>query len=400
MPLRTAWAMLGALAGAFVLSQAFRTLGAIMGPPLADQLQLSPQQLGLWSAAFHFSFGLVQLVMGVSLDLWGIRRTILLAFPAAAAGALLSAQASSYPVLLLGQLLIGTGCAPAFLVCTLFISRHFAADRFTATSGLVMSIGSLGVLATATPLAWLIEASSWRWGFAALALCCALAWAAMAWQVHEPPAPSGAGADGERPTAGAALRGLFGLFKLPQTAGMVAYAAVAYAGFITLRGLWLGPLLVQRHGFTLVESGNVALVMTLASMASPSVFGRLDPGGARRTRWMLGLALLAALLVGAAGLAPIAWVDVALAVTYGALSGYGVLQYGYVRDAYPEALRGRALSLLTMAMFLGVALMQWASGVAASWAPALGVAPFTAALLTMSALLLAGAAAFWRLPRA
>ena len=30
----------------------------------------------------------------------------------------------------------------------------------------------------------------------------------------------------------------------------------------------------------------------------------------------------------------------------------------------------------------------------------LGVAPFTAALLTMSALLLAGAAAFWRLPRA
>ena len=398
MPLRTAWAMLGALAGAFVLSQAFRTLGAIMGPPLADQLQLSPQQLGLWSAAFHFSFGLVQLVMGISLDLWGIRRTILLAFPAAAAGALLSAQASSYPVLLLGQLLIGTGCAPAFLVCTLFISRHFAADRFTATSGLVMSIGSLGVLATATPLAWLIEASSWRWGFAALALGCVLAWAAMAWLVHEPPGPPAVA--GERPTAGAALRGLFGLFKLPQTAGMVAYAAVAYAGFITLRGLWLGPLLVERHGFSLVQSGNVALVMTLASMASPSVFGRLDPGGARRTRWMLVLALVAALLVGAAGVVPIAWVDVALAVTYGALSGYGVLQYGYVRDAYPEALRGRALSLLTMAMFLGVALMQWASGVAASWAPALGVAPFTAALLTMSALLLAGAAAFWRLPRA
>ena len=126
---------------------------------------------------------------------------------------------------------------------------------------------------------------------------------------------------------------------------------------------------------------------------------------ARRTAWQTAVkvvttGILAALLVGAAGLAPIAWVDVALAVTYGALSGYGVLQYGYVRDAYPEALRGRALSLLTMAMFLGVALMQWASGVAASWAPALGVAPFTAALLTMSALLLAGAAAFWRLPRA
>ena len=61
--------MLLALASAFVLSQAFRTLGAIMGPPLAGHLQLSAQQLGLWSATFHFAFGAMQLAMGVSLDL-------------------------------------------------------------------------------------------------------------------------------------------------------------------------------------------------------------------------------------------------------------------------------------------------------------------------------------------
>ena len=75
-------------------------------------------------------------------------------------------------------------------------------------------------------------------------------------------------------------------------------------------------------------------------------------------------------------------------------------QYGYVRDAYPAHLRGRARSLFTMPMFLGISLMQWASGLAASLAPRAGVEPFSAALLTMSALLLAGALAFWRLPRA
>ena len=397
LPLRQAWAMLLALSSAFMLSQAFRTLGAIMGPPLAQELGLSPQQLGTWSAAFHLAFGVMQVLMGVSLDLWGLRRTILLAFPLAAAGALLSSQAGSYGALLLGQLLIGTGCAPAFLVCTLFISRHFASERFTATSGLVMSISGLGVLATATPLAWLIEHSAWRWGFGVLAGACVLSWAAIGGLVHE---PARAAPGGQRPSAWQALGGLFGLFRLPQTLGMVAYAGVAYAGFVTLRGLWLGPLLVERHGFSLVQSGNVALLMTLASMASPALFGRLDPGGARRTRWMLALALTAALLVGGVGLVPLSWADVALAIAYGMLSGYGVLQYGYVRDAYPEALRGRALSLLTMAMFLGVSVMQWASGLAASLAPALGLEPFTAALLTMSALLLAGAAAFWRLPQA
>jgi predicted MFS family arabinose efflux permease len=391
--------MLLALASGFTLSQAFRTLAAIMGPPLATQLQLSPQQLGLWAAAFHFAFGAMQLVMGVSLDLFGVRRTILMAFPMAVAGAVLSSQAQSYAMLMLGQALIGTGCAPAFLVCTVFIGRHFSAQRFTAISGLVMSISSIGVLATATPLAWLIEATSWRWGFGVLAAGAVLSWLTIWALVREPAAATGS-AGAPRPSPLAALRQLLGLFALPHTLGLVAYAAVAYAGFITLRGLWLGPLLVERHGFSLVASGNVALVMTLASMASPALFGRLDPGGARRIRWLLGFAVLAALLVGAMGLVRLAWADVALAIAYGLLSGYGVLQYGYVRDAYPEAMRGRALSLFTMAMFLGISLMQWVSGLAASLASAAGVEPFSAALLTVAALLLAGALAFWRLPRA
>ena len=390
--------MLLALASAFVLSQAFRTLGAIMGPPLAGHLQLSAQQLGLWSATFHFAFGAMQLAMGVSLDLWGVRRTILLALPFAVAGALLSSQAGSFGVLLLGQALIGAGCAPAFLVCTVFIGRHFAPERFTATSGLVMSLSGLGVLATATPLAWLIERGSWRWGFGVLAGLSVLVWLVIAWRVHEPARPADAGAP--RPTALDALRGLLGLFALPQTAGVVAYAAVGYAAFITLRGLWLGPLLVQRFDLSLLQAGHVALAMTLGSMASPAIFGRLDPGGARRMRWLLSLATVAALLLATIALVPLLWLDVLLAGAYGLISGFGVLQYGYVNDAYPPALRGRAMSLLTMAMFLGVSLMQWASGLAASLAPTVGVEPFTAALLTVSVMLLAGAGALWQLPRA
>ncbi|MCO5117774.1 MAG: MFS transporter [Ottowia sp.] len=395
---RQAWAMLLALACAFVLSQAFRSLAAIMGPPLMRELGLSASELGNWSAAYHLAFGVMQVAMGISLDVWGVRRTILLAFPLTVAGAALSAGARSYEVLMAGQLLIGTGCSPAFLVCTVFTSRHFAPERFTAVSGTVMSIGYLGMLLTATPLAWLIERSSWRWGFAVLAGAALAAWLLIAWRVHEPaPAP---GAAPVRASPLDALRGLLGLFKLPHTLGMVAYGMVAYASFITIRGLWLGPLLVERAGFSLLASGNVALGMTLASIGSPALFGRIAPSGRGRQRWLLTMALVAALLVATLGLVQVAWVDVALPVLYGLLSGFTVLQHGYVHESYAPAVRGRALSLLTMAMFLGVALMQSVSGLVAGWAPALGLEPFSAALLSMSALLLAGAAAFGWLPRA
>ena len=395
---RQAWAMLLALACAFVLSQAFRSLAAIMGPPLMRELGLSASELGNWSAAYHLAFGVMQVAMGISLDVWGVRRTILLAFPLAVAGAALSAGARSYEMLMAGQLLIGTGCSPAFLVCTVFTSRHFAPERFTAVSGTVMSIGYLGMLLTATPLAWLIERSSWRWGFAVLVGAALAAWLLIAWRVHEPaPAP---GAAPVRASPLDALRGLLGLFKLPHTLGMVAYGMVAYASFITIRGLWLGPLLVERAGFSLLASGNVALGMTLASIGSPALFGRIAPSGRGRQRWLLTMAVVAALLVATLGLVQVAWVDVALPVLYGLLSGFTVLQHGYVHESYAPAVRGRALSLLTMAMFLGVALMQSVSGLVAGWAPALGLESFSAALLSMSALLLAGAAAFGWLPRA
>ena len=150
---RAALLMLVALTSGFALSSAFRTVAAIMAAPLQADFGLSPQALGVFAGAFHFAFGAMQLFMGIGIDLYGVRRTILAAFPLCIAGALLSALAPGYGALLLGQALIGVGCAPAFLVCTVFIARHFAPQRFAAMSGMAMALGTLGMLFTGTPLA-------------------------------------------------------------------------------------------------------------------------------------------------------------------------------------------------------------------------------------------------------
>lgn len=400
----SAAAMLVALASAFALSQAFRTVGAMMATPLAGHFGLTPQQLGTWAGTFHFMFGIMQLAMGVSIDMFGVRRTVLTAFPLAIAGAALCAVASSFHALLLGQALIGVGCAPAFLACTVFIARHFDASRFTAMSGLVMSLAGLGILFTGTPLALLIEVSSWRAGYAVLAAFAVLSWIVIFWRVREPAravdhaTPQAAPA--ERQSLRKAVSELLPLFAMPHTLGLLCFACVSYAAFITLRGLWLGPVLHERHGLSLVASGNVALVMTIAGMISPALFGRLDPGPARRAHWMMGCASAGALMFGAMGLAHSRAVDIGLPIVYGLLSGYGVLQYAYTRNAYPAAMTGRAMALLNMAMFLGVSLMQWTTGVAASWGVAHGVEPFRAVFLTVAGMLAAGTIAFLVLPRA
>ncbi|HEX6362412.1 MAG TPA: MFS transporter, partial [Albitalea sp.] len=365
--------MLMVLTGGFALSQAYRTVAALMAPQLQAEFAASPQALGAFAAAFHFAFGAMQILVGIGIDLHGIRRTVLALFPLAIGGALIAAVADGMAWLVVGQALIGIGCAPAFLVCTVFVARRYAPERFAAMSGLVLGLGGVGMLATGSPLAWLIEAWSWRAGFGVLAAASAAAWLAI-WAFVVEPARDGAPA--EKESIGTAVRRFGSLFMLPHTAGIVALAAVTYASFITMRGLWLGPVLVERHGFSLVHAGHVALAMSLLSMVGPPLFGRLDPGPATRRRWLLAGTLVIAALMALMAADLGAAADVALAVAFGLLSGYLVLQYADVRAAYPASLTGRALALFTMAMFLGVAAMQWFTGAVAALAPALGLDPF------------------------
>jgi MFS family permease len=386
--------MLLALCSAFALSQSFRTVAAILAPPLQAEFHLSAQQLGLFAGAFHFAFGALQFFMGMGIDVHGLRRTVLAAFPLAIAGAVLSAMAHTFPVLVLGQVLIGIGCAPAFLVCTVFIARHFPPERFASVSGMTMGVGSVGMLLTGTPLAWLVDTTSWRAGFIALAICSLGAWLLMAWKVHEPPI-----AQAPAPSMWEALKSYGALFALPHTLGILALASVTYASFISLRGLWLGPLLVERHGFSLVESGNIALIVSVVGLVGPPLFGRLDPGPATRRRWIIGFTVCVAGGFLLMAVAPTAWIDVGVMLAVGVLSGYIVLQYADTKAAYPPEMAGRALALFTMAMFLGVAAMQWLTGVVASVAKAQGFDPFVAVLLTIAGLLAAGAVAFTCLPR-
>jgi hypothetical protein len=65
-----------------------------------------------------------------------------------------------------------------------------------------------------------------------------------------------------------------------------------------------------------------------------------------------------------------------------------------VRSAYPPHMTGRAMAIFTMAMFLGVAVMQWFTGAVASAANALGVETYAAVLAAIACSLLSGALAF------
>ena len=391
---RPLWIMLAALVSVFALSFAFRTAVTVAAGPLAAEFRAPAQALGAVAAAFHIAFALAQPAIGVALDRYGPRRTVIVAFALAVIGSLVSATADRLFVLIVGQALIGFGCAPALLAAMVFITRHYPADRFASISGIVMAFGGIGMLMTGTPLAWVVENGGWRAGFVVLAVIAAVSWLAVFFCVDDE-APTPMTSD---QTLGAALRGYGAILLQPHTAGILCLAATSYAAFLAVRGLWLGPMLTQRYGLSLVEVGHVASAISLAGLLGPLVFGRIDPGGAKRRVMIIGCsavyAVMFAMLAAGAGAA----FDISLAIATGVFGGYIVLQYADVRSTYPAEMTGRALSVFTMAMFAGVAAVQWLSGVAATVAAEVGVEPSRAALLTVGALLALGTLGSWRLP--
>jgi MFS family permease len=218
MPL---WAMLSPLSVVFALSHAFRTVATIVAGQIQNEFELSAEALGSFAAVFHLAFGAMQLVMGAALDRYGVRRTVGATFPLAVLGAAASACASSYSVLVAGQVLIGVGCAPAFLAVMVFVAERYPSDQFARISGLVLGAGGLGMLIIGTPLAWVVDNWSRRAGFVILAAASMAAWLATVLLVSDDPRIGRQ----DRETLAESFRRVGAIFMEKHTIGIVVLGA-------------------------------------------------------------------------------------------------------------------------------------------------------------------------------
>ncbi len=379
------------LLSGFVLSQAYRTLGGILSVPLREEFSLDNHTLASIVGSFHIAFGGLQLLAGIFVDCFGIRKTILALSPFTILGTLLSATATSPDMLLAGQIMLGFGCAPAFLVCMVLIAKHFPAKDFAPMYAIALGTGSLGLIFTSTPTAWISEVYGWRTCFYILAVASTLSWLLIYFGVRDIDQHIEQSRTSLKEKFLMVLKAISGykeLLKIPATPAILSLLFVNYAAFITLRGLWLGPLLVERHQENLVFAGNLALVLSIVSLFSPSIFGRLDPGTGKRypflsaVPWIIVIGFIVLIF------SQNVWLTVAMAIMIAIATSNSVWQLADAKDVYPASMQGRALALCNTSMFLGIAFMQGVSGQAHNVLPFKGIDMYSSVFL-MCALVLA-----------
>ena len=390
---------LSVLTLAFAISQAFRTVPAITVNGIAEDLHAGPAALALFSGVFHWSFALMQVPVGLALDIFGVRRAVIALSGFAILGGAICTFAPDINALFLGQILIGIGCAPAFMAAIVFTSQHWPVARFAAISGLVLAIGSGGMLLSATPLAWVIDRWSWRSAFGVLTIMSIFTLLASALILEKSAVQRSRRL---APEIWAAFYGLRFVLFGHRPVALLAIGFVSYGAVITIRGLWVVPMFVERYGLSLLSAGNVALLFSISMILGPAVAGHFDPGDKARPAIITTMALAIAATVGALAIFDgfSLWLDAILCVVLGFLSGFFILIYAEARSSYPPELTGRGLTALNMSFFLGAAVAQSLSGVIAAVAQQAGWNAIDAVLLFLTTSLLAGTVCFFTLIRA
>ncbi|MDG4719351.1 MULTISPECIES: MFS transporter [Thalassospira] len=349
---------------AFSLSQFFRSAQALLAEPLRGELAVTPEQLGLISGSFHFAFALMQIPVGVMLDRYGPRLTNGLLMMATVVGVIIFANAQSVLGLMIGQAIIGLGCSAAFMAALVLAARWTAPEKFAAASGLIVSFSLLGVLASSTPLAALVETHGWRTVYYGLAGISLLAVVLDLLFVRDNP-PGYVAPDHKGETVFEALKGMVSVWKNRQVWLLSGVAFFSYPAILTVRGLWGGPYLHDVFSLNAVEVGNVLLIMTIGMILGPPSYGQLS----RKMPGKIHGLIVFAVLVGAGACLLQAFIGpwgvgvaAVLMLIHGFIGSSATLSYAASRQAVAEHQIGRALTTVNLATFAGLFVLQGIAG--------------------------------------
>ena len=347
----------------YFMSQFFRSTNAVVAPDLRADVGVSAADLGVITGAFFLAYAIMQVPSGVLLDRFGARRTLVTLMGVPALGALVFANAHSVWQLVLGQVLMGAGCACGLMAAIVVFARWFAPDRLATFIALFSGLGNAGIILSATPLAAAVALVGWRWSFVGAAAVTVVLVAQVYLLVRD--APPGHPYHTRTPEPlGAIARGVREVLAERQMRPILALAFVSLGLVLTVRALWGGPYLADVYGLGDIERGNVLLLMTVFMLAGNVGFGPLDRLFDSRKRVVIGGAVLTALTLSALAAPPALslWQATALLCLLGLVCNYVVVLLAHARGLFPDRLVGRAVTLVNFANFTGIATMQFASG--------------------------------------
>lgn len=353
----------------FLLSQFYRTSSAVIAIDLMRDLRLDAQSLGLLSSIFFYAFALVQLPMGAALDLFGAKKTLVFLALIGFMGAVLFASAHTLWVALIGRALIGVGMACALMGTFKLLINWYPPNAFGTASGIILSIGTLGVIAATAPLAEVVSRAGWRAAFFGMAAAHILIVVWIVLKVREKPEEEGNVKEAlEEPSreVKASKRDFLLVFRHPSFWLIAATTFVRYGSYVAISGLWAGPFLREVCRFSLVKSGNYLLAFPLGFILGGPAIGFISDKILKNRKQVVFLGMsgyslmMVPLCFGSQSIPHL--LLLASFAGMGFFTSAGGIMYANIKELLPGRISGMAMTGINFFTMMGAATFQHGIG--------------------------------------
>lgn len=344
----------------------------IIAVDLSRDLGMGAVAIGWMSSIFFFIFGLMQLPSGLLADTLGPRKTTPGFFTVAGVACIIFGITSSTGLLLLSRALMGFGVSVIFVCGVKLLSQWFPPDRFASMNGLFLGMGGIGLILGSGPLALLCAELGWRYAMIVTGVV-TIAIALLLWLfVYDSPQDKGFEPYQQMPPLSKSALDVM-MVNLKIICFSVQFWIIAvwfcchFSIHMAFGGVWGGPFLMDVHGMSRVEAGNVINMMGVGMLAGGPFNGWLSDKvfKARKPVMLInsaGMIVCFALLAWCGQFFPV-W---ACYLWFFALAvfGMGALSIGFasMRDLYGTTTTGTASGLLNAFPSFVVSALQPLTG--------------------------------------
>ncbi len=347
----------------YYIAYLFRTINAVMAAPLATELGLAADHLGLLTSVYFLTFAAAQIPIGILLDRYGPRRVQSVLLVVAAVGSTLFAVSDHFLMLLIGRALIGLGVASAMTAGLKALVLWFPGDRVPLLNGLMVMLGALGAVTATLPADLLLDWIGWRELFGLFAGLTAASAVVIYLVVPE-----------ATPVArGAVSVGLSKVYADRRFWRVAPLSASCIGTAWALQGLWAAQWLKDVEGLD-----RAGVVLHLFAMAVALSSGAILLGVAvdrlrgRGVGPEVLLGLVAALFI-ATQFALVLRLPLPSYLQWAVVAAVGaatVLSFAILAEYFPQELAGRANGALNLFHITAAFAVQYATGVVLHhWTP-------------------------------